>query len=65
MIIESLPTRFAVALKHDGSTGHNMGNVIRVVLAVFIIIGGQMLADKPELYESFFDAIYELSLIHI
>ena len=40
-----------------------MGNVIRVVLAVFIIIGGQMLADKPELYESFFDAIYERDVV--
>ena len=36
-----------------------MGNVIRVVLAVLIIIGGQLLADRPDLYESFFDAIYE------
>ncbi len=36
-----------------------MGNAIRVILAVLIILGGQYLADKPELYESFFDAIYE------
>lgn len=33
--------------------------MIRVILAVMIVLGGQYLADQPELYESFFEAIYE------
>ncbi|MDP6899443.1 MAG: M6 family metalloprotease domain-containing protein [Candidatus Thalassarchaeaceae archaeon] len=40
-----------------------MRNVIRVVIAVAIILGGQWLIGQPNLYEPIFDSIYEREVV--